>query len=63
MTKKVDGVKFRPQTFSRSTLMSVAMADAGLIPAPHIIMEQTKTGLVRHRNDNRNIRPSIRVAW
>ena len=61
--KKVDGAKFKPATFARPTLMSVAMADAGLIPAPHIIMEQSKTGLVRHRNDNRNIRPSIRVAF
>ena len=63
MSKKVDGVKFRPATFSRPTLMSVAMADAGIIPDAHIIMEQAKTGLLRHRNDNRNIRPSVRVAF
>jgi hypothetical protein len=43
--------------------MSLAMADAGVIPAPHIIRDMVNTALLRHKRDNLNIRPSVRVAF
>lgn len=59
----VDGAKFKAASFFRPTGMSLAMADAGVIPAPHMIRDMTNTALLRHKRDNLNIRPSVRVAF
>lgn len=37
--KRAVGAKFTRSSFFRPTQMSVAMAHAGIIPAPHIIKE------------------------
>lgn len=59
--RRVEGAKFT-KNFFRPTTMSVAMAEAGIIPAPHIIQDQKNTAVVRNRNDNFNQRPSIRLV-
>lgn len=69
--KIVGGAKFKaggfekpkPKSFFRGTTMSIAMAEAGIIPAAHIIAETANTARVRHRNDNKNQRPSAHVAF
>lgn len=60
---KLNGAKFTPRSFRRATIMSIAMAEAGIIPAPHIIMDKVCTATVRNRNDNRNQRKSVTVAF
>jgi hypothetical protein len=62
----VPGATFKAlkaSSFFRPTVMSQAMADAGLIPAPHVIRDMTNTATLRHKRDNLNIRPSVRVAF
>ena len=59
----IEGAKFKAASFFRPTGMSLAMADAGVIPAPHMIRDMTNTALLRHKRDNLNIRPSVRVAF
>lgn len=61
--QNVKGTKFTPRSFRRATVMSIAMANAGIIPAPHIIMDKVCTATVRNRNDNRNLRKSVTVAF
>jgi len=64
MSKKIlPGAKFSSSSFFRPTAMSVAMSEAGLIPAGHLVKDFSKTGLLRHRNDNFNQRPSVQVAF
>ena len=59
----VNGAKFTAKSFFRPTTMSIAMAEAGLIPAGHLVRELASTAVVRHQHDNRNIRPSLRIAF
>ena len=62
----VPGAAFKAlkaSSFFRPTVMSEAMAEVGLIPAPHVIRDVTNTAVLRHRRDNLNIRPSIQVAF
>ncbi len=61
--KFVKGAKFKARSFFRPTGMSVAMADAGIIPDVHLVRELTYAATLRHKHDNRNIRPSARVAF
>lgn len=62
--KKVAGAEFKAKSFFfRPTVMSLPMADAGIIPAPHIIREHANSAVLRHKHDNRNIRPSIHVNF
>ena len=44
------------------TTMSVAMAAAGVIPGTHLTKMMANTAVVRHRNDNRNQRPSVTIS-
>lgn len=60
--KFVKGASFKARSFFRPTGMSVAMTDAGLIPNGHMVRELSCTAVLRHKNDNRNIRRSARVA-
>ena len=59
----VPGATFKASSFFRPTGLSAAMSDAGLIPAPHMIRDMTNTAILRHKRDNLNIRPSVRVAF
>lgn len=61
--KFVKGAKFKARSFFRPTGMSVAMADAGIIPDVHLVRDLACTATLRHKHDNRNIRPSARVAF
>jgi hypothetical protein len=61
MTQVIKGARFA-KSFFRPTAMSVALADAGIIPAPHLIQDQKIRLTVRNRNDNFNIRPSISLS-
>lgn len=61
--KFVKGAKFKARSFFRPTGMSVAMSAAGIIPDVHLVRDLVCTGLLRHKHDNRNIRPSARVAF
>lgn len=64
MGKEVQGAKFKKATrFFRPTEMSIAMAEAGIIPAPHIIQDRASYALLRHQHDNRNLRPSVPVYF
>lgn len=60
--KKVGSAQFTGRSFHRATVMSVAMANAGIIPAPHIVVDKVCTATIRNRNDNFNQRPSIRLS-
>lgn len=55
--------RLKASSFFRPTVMSQAMADAGVIPAPHMVRDMSHTALLRHKRDNLNIRPSVRVAF
>ncbi len=61
----VQGAAFKAKKVSyfRGTTMSIAMADAGIIPAPHLIREMADQALVRERHDTFNLRPSIRISF
>lgn len=62
----VPGATFKAlkaSSFFRPTGMSLAMADAGVIPAPHMIRDMVNTALLRHKRDNLNIRRPVRVAF
>ena len=59
----LNGAKFTAKSFFRPTVMSQAMADAGLIPAPHIIKDRANTAILRNKHDNLNIRPSAHVTF
>lgn len=61
--KTVKGAKFKARSFFRPTGMSVPLAAAGVIPDVHLVRDLSCTGLLRHKRDNRNIRPSTRVAF
>ena len=63
--KNMPGARFarRGKTFFRPTAMSVAMADAGIIPAPHIVQDTANECLLRQRNDTYNIRLSRRIQF
>ena len=60
----VQGANFKAKktTYFRGTSMSVAMAAAGIIPAPHLIRENAVEAVVRNKHDNLNQRPSARIA-
>jgi hypothetical protein len=59
----VPGAKFKAVKFFRPTQMSIAMAEAGIIPAPHIIQDRANAALLRQQHDNRNLRPSVPVYY
>lgn len=59
----IKGAKFKAKTFFRPTTMSAALSAAGVIPDVHLVRDFSCTGLLRHKHDNRNIRPSARVAF
>lgn len=59
----INGATFKASSFFRPTVMSLAMADAGLIPAPHLVREMSKTALLRNKHDNSGTRPSVQVAF
>ena len=59
----VNGARFKASSFFRPTVMSVAMAEAGLIPDVHLVRDLSATARLRHRHDNRNQRPSAHVAF
>jgi hypothetical protein len=47
----------------RPTAMSLAMARAGIIPGTHLVQELCAVAAVRNRNDQRNERLSVSVAF
>lgn len=59
----VKGAKFKAASFFRPTGMSLAMRDAGMIPAAHLIRDFKNTGILRHKNDVHGLRPSVQVAF
>lgn len=59
----VVGAKVKASSFDRPTTMSVAMAEAGIIPDVHLVRDLAATARVRHRNDTRNVRRSAFVAF
>jgi hypothetical protein len=61
---KVPGAVFnKKHSIFRPTAMSVAMAKAGIIPDAHLVKDMADTVLVRQRNDTKNLRPSIQIAF
>ena len=60
----ISGASFKKASFSRPTAMSLALEKAGLIPAQALclVREMAAVAVVKHRNDNKNIRPSLRVV-
>jgi hypothetical protein len=58
----IPGARFAGKNLFRPTAMSLAMACAGIIPAPHIINERANMGLLRHKADTNNVRPSAIVG-
>lgn len=61
----VKGAEFKAKktSYFRGTTMSIAMAKAGIIPAPHMIREMADTALLRSHNDTHNLRPSIQMHF
>ncbi len=59
----IKGAQFKARSFFRPTVMSAAMAEGGVIPGTHVIREMANSALLRHKNDNRDERPSVRVAF
>jgi hypothetical protein len=62
----VKGAEFSAKkkvAFFRPTTMSIAMAAAGIIPAPHLVREFADMALIRSQNDTKNLRPSISLAF
>lgn len=59
----LNGARFKASSFFRPTTMSIAMAEAGLIPDVHLVRDLSATARLRHRYDNRNQRPSAHVAF
>ena len=61
----IPGAKFTKKTqfVHTPTQMSLAMAAAGIIPGTHLKTERANIALLRHKNDNRNQRRSVRVGF
>jgi hypothetical protein len=60
----VQGARFsRGTSFFRPTAMSVALADAGIIPGTHIVKDKAIECVVRQRNDTNNERASRKVLF
>jgi hypothetical protein len=64
MKNTIPGARFaaRKNVF-RPTTMSLAMAAAGIIPAPHIVNERALTGVVQSKNDPHGLGRSVSVAF
>lgn len=60
MAKPVAG-KLKPRTFFRPTTMSVALADAGVIPDVHLVSQLCAFGYFKQKNDTENVRRSAFV--
>lgn len=61
--KIIAGAKVKASSFFRPTVMSVAMAKAGIIPAPHLVLDLNETGRLRDFHDRKNQRLSAFVAF
>ena len=57
------GTTVRGSSLFRPTVMSIAMADAGVTPEIHLVCDLSATAIVRHRNDNLNQRNSDTLAF
>lgn len=60
---EVVGARFRARSFFRPTLMSVALAEAGVIPGTHMVKQLANTAILKHKADRLGVRPSVHVAF
>ena len=62
MAKFNSGSFAKSDVVHRATVMSVAMAAAGILPGTHIVVEPAKIGLLRPQNDFTDMRNSVSVV-